>query len=618
MRRSLARRTDLPWSLMALGLCGLLGCGGDDGDPAGPDEGALEIVAVTIGGAADPDGYTVSLGRTGATTWSLPSNGSLVIPSLPPGADTLTLGDVAAECLVGDGVEHPVTIVAGGTTRLELNINCPASPLEVTAGTTGSDPDQDGYDVTIDGSVQGQLPPNGGVLAFPFIGGTYAVGLSGVSRNCTVSGENPRTVTVDPDHPITVHFDVACNPSGSLVVSVATSGDPDPDGYVVRLNGGPPSGIDVGGGKFDFLLPGEYTVVLSDVAPHCTLSGAGTKTATVVSGGEATVGFTVTCGAMVAAAPGRDLVLEAGNEVYLLGAGGGRFVNLTNDPDQDFFPAWSPDGGTIAFTSGHDVFVEPMVRHFISHVFTMNADGSGRTQLTDGLKEQGFSYSPDGGRIAYVGATADTSLHLFVTDADGSHQRELAPVDPKSRFVEGGPAWAPAGTRIAYARPFSDQPGIYVIDADGGAATRLTDGIDFAPAWSPDGSRIAFVRSVADVGNGIYVVPAGGGGLTRVASAAQAYTDPSLSWSPDGRKIAYAQDGSVYSVNPDGTGSVRLTFGPLAGLPSWSPDGARIAYFIYSTTDTRLFLMNPDGSGEAPLTPAWALGRPSSPAAWRP
>jgi WD40 repeat protein len=606
----------LPPCIPALGLCGLLACGGDDG--AGPGEGALEVVAVTLGSAPDPDGYTVSLGRTGAATWALPSNGSLMIPSLAPGADSLTLSGVAGNCLVGDGLVHPVTIVAGDTARVELSINCPASPLQVTASTTGSDPDQDGYDVTLDGSVQGQLLPNDDVLAFPALGpGAYAIGLSGVSPNCTVSGENPRTVTVDPDHPTTVHFDVACNPSGTLVVNVSASGDPDPDGYVVRLNGGPPAGIGVGGGAFEFLPPGDYTVALSDVAPHCALSGPATATATVVSGDAATVAFTVACGAMAAAAPGRDLVVDAQTEVYLLSADGSRFVNLTNHPDQEYFPAWSPDGGTIGFTSGHDVFDPPTVRHFIPHVFTMNADGSGRAQLTGGVKEEGSSWSPDGGRIGYLGAIADSSLHLFVMDADGGNQRDLAPVDPKSEFLERGSAWAPTGASIAYARTFADQPGIYVTGADGGGPSRLTDGTDFAPAWSPDGNRIAFVRFVEGLGDEVYVVNAAGGGLVQV-STRPGDTDHSLAWSPDGTKVAFALDGSIRFANADGSGSTQLTFGPLAGHPSWSPDGSRIAYFIYGTTDTRLFIMKPDGSGEAPLTPAWALGRPSSPAAWRP
>ena len=91
-----------------------------------------------------------------------------------------------------------------------------------------------------------------------------------------------------------------------------------------------------------------------------------------------------------------------------------------------------------------------------------------------------------------------------------------------------------------------------------------------------------------------------------------------MSWSPDGTKIAFELSGSVYLVNGNGTGLAQLTFGPYAYLPSWSPDGSRIAYFLQQEHQQRLYLMSLDGSGEVPLTPAWSLGVPSSPAAWKP
>ncbi|HEX3233901.1 MAG TPA: hypothetical protein VHR41_06870 [Gemmatimonadales bacterium] len=64
-------------------------------------------------------------------------------------------------------------------------------------------------------------------------------------------------------------------------------------------------------------------------------------------------------------------------------------------------------------------------------------------------------------------------------------------------------------------------------------------------------------------------------------------------------------------MNADGSGVTRLTDDFDSGAACW------IAYYIYEVTRTQLWLMNPDGSGEVPLTPPWALGRPSS-VAWRP
>ena len=249
----------------------------------------------------------------------------------------------------------------------------------------------------------------------------------------------------------------------------------------------------------------------------------------------------------------------------------------------------------------------------------MNPDGTGRTQLTDGYREEGPVWSPDGGRLAFIGSARDGTSHLFVMNADGSGQTPLASRGGASPFLSPVPAWSPDGSRIAYTARIADRSGIFVINADGSGETRLTDPAGAGAAWSPNGSKIAFVGSVIGQGDAIYVVNADGSGLVRVAGDSDmGHGQRVLSWSPDGAKIAFELGGRVYLVNGDGTGLVQLTFGPYAYFPTWSPDGSRIAYFQRQENQQRLYLMELDGSGEVPLTPVWELGVPSSPAAWRP
>src|SRR3972149_4877919 len=59
----------------------------------------------------------------------------------------------------------------------------------------------------------------------------------------------------------------------------------------------------------------------------------------------------------------------------------------------DGFPAWSPDGGRIAFYSANDLQRD---------IYVARADGSGLANLTDDPAEDALpAWSPDGARIAF-------------------------------------------------------------------------------------------------------------------------------------------------------------------------------------------------------------------------
>ena len=60
------------------------------------------------------------------------------------------------------------------------------------------------------------------------------------------------------------------------------------------------------------------------------------------------------------------------------------------------------------------------------------------------------------------------------------------------------PIWERDGTKIAFASLRNGNAQIYVMNADGTGAKRLTNGNDsnLAPAWSKDGTKIAFDRAL--------------------------------------------------------------------------------------------------------------------------
>src|SRR5216117_1854859 len=90
-------------------------------------------------------------------------------------------------------------------------------------------------------------------------------------------------------------------------------------------------------------------------------------------------------------------------------------------------------------------------------------------------------------------------------NADGSDPRNLT----NNPGGDDTPAWSPDGTRIAFTSARDGNWEIYVMNADGSNATRLTDNGAQMPAWSPDGTRIAFT-SARDGNWEIYVMNADG------------------------------------------------------------------------------------------------------------
>ncbi len=141
---------------------------------------------------------------------------------------------------------------------------------------------------------------------------------------------------------------------------------------------------------------------------------------------------------------------------------------------------------TLAYTS---------YRGGLSAIYTMKADGTGKQQLTTAQPAfQGQpAYSPDGGRIAYVCG----NFELCVMNADGSGQGRLTTGRwPETWEYVDHPTWSPDGREIAFASNAEGKFHVYVINADGTGLHRLpgTSRNDDDPAWSPDGTTIAFDR----------------------------------------------------------------------------------------------------------------------------
>lgn len=207
-------------------------------------------------------------------------------------------------------------------------------------------------------------------------------------------------------------------------------------------------------------------------------------------------------------------------DIYLMKADGSNQARLTTDRWVDTEPAWDPTGGRIVFSSDRDSYLNiedeksyEMVYEF--EIYVMDANGSGQTNLTDSPGwDTAPAWSPDGGQIAFQ-SNRDGNPEIYMMDADGSRQVNLTnhPED------DAAPALSPDGSKIAFQSDRTGVFNIYVMETDGTGLVQLTNSPDWdiEPAWSTDGQYIAFYSGRA--GNfEIYVMNADGSCQVRLTN----------------------------------------------------------------------------------------------------
>lgn len=252
------------------------------------------------------------------------------------------------------------------------------------------------------------------------------------------------------------------------------------------------------------------------------------------------------------------------NDLWAVGIGQRTPLRITNSPEDDRDPAWSPDGTRIAYAS--------------------RQDGNWEIYILD-----------------------VTTMETFRLTYDQSFQ--------------GGPSWSPDGQWIVYESYQGNNLDIYIVRSDGSEQPiRLTSNPapDFSPVWSPDGRRIAFV-SWRDGNQDIYVLSLDNPddqiaeNLTNTPTRYEEYP----AWSPDGELLAFSaiDEGRekvfVKSSNDPNAAAQVLSFGRT---PAWSPDGASLVFAVDSLEGTQLVALPFLGGGG--LTDIIPVPRGATDPAW--
>jgi len=205
------------------------------------------------------------------------------------------------------------------------------------------------------------------------------------------------------------------------------------------------------------------------------------------------------------------------SQIFVIDPAGGEALRLTNAETSVGGYAWSPDGKSLAFLAAEpapkadkdrkDTYGDYEVvrkEYTFNHLWTIDVAAALKTpqagkQRTKGrdFTIGGFSWSPDGGRIAFsstlnpdlvLGGTSDISV-LGLAD-DGLKKIVTQPGPDNS------PQWSPDGKSILFSSAmgnphyFAANTRLALVAAEGGPVRALTAGFDENPsfvAWTPDG-----------------------------------------------------------------------------------------------------------------------------------
>jgi len=181
------------------------------------------------------------------------------------------------------------------------------------------------------------------------------------------------------------------------------------------------------------------------------------------------------------------------HDLFMVDRNGMNIRHLTKMAGEEIEPVWSPDGSKIAFAASSTVGA-PL------DVFVVNIDGSGATNLTPDMTfsyERSPSWSLDGQMIAFASQDMFGYSHIYTMNADGSGRSRLTSVPNETA---SHPTWSPDGSKVAFYRWYQGTGAdVVIMTRAGRAETRLAvagDQID--PVWSPDGQHFAFTMRMGD------------------------------------------------------------------------------------------------------------------------
>ena len=202
-----------------------------------------------------------------------------------------------------------------------------------------------------------------------------------------------------------------------------------------------------------------------------------------------------------------------------MNADGSGQTPLTSAPagQWDDHPSWSPDGTRIYFSH---FTVDPAQATYRSDIYSVKPNSTGLTKVAS-LANASLSdptVSPDGKKIlvTHLPSGFVTDGHLFTINTNGTGLTQITNTD----LGEGMGSWSPDGSKIAFIinNGMPNLRELATVNADGTNLTVILErvGAQEHPSWAPDGSRIVFGDFGINKWGWLFTVKPDGTGLTQL------------------------------------------------------------------------------------------------------
>ncbi len=279
------------------------------------------------------------------------------------------------------------------------------------------------------------------------------------------------------------------------------------------------------------------------------------------------------------------------------------------------YPSVSRDGSLIAFSSNQTGDRD-------EHIWVMNSDGSHRRQLTfDDLIEHNYdrdmypAISPDGRKIAFTSNRTpelirpnyypyiDHPRELYVINTDGTGSTQLTVSDGNlgSNTLQQV-AWGPDSKTIMFTGyiPYTDangygiRQGVYTIQSGGGGLQQIVGGfsnyynITAGLDWSHDGRYVLYTTAQTGQNPLVHVYDLQANAETGFAQPSFSSSPGDIRFSPDGSQLAFSRyyeydllftdrAGNVLNALPEGNFFTNYTAWNLNGDGFWWQDAVPVA-----------------------------------------